>query len=123
MFARQLLNLGSYIGIFIVAAAGALTASFALWYSTGFEWVLSAALALMFSALGLVGLYSSGGGRPPMFGGFWDTYAEMMGRQAAGGSLNDMLAPPTFWGSVRVLVNAGLLFLAGVAILLVPFLA
>jgi hypothetical protein len=123
MFARQLFNFGAFFGIFIVVATAGLAAAFALWHLTGFEWALGGALLLMFSAMGLVGLYSSGGDRPPMFSGFWDTYAEMMGRQAAGGSMRDMLRPPSFWGSAPILVNAGLLFAAGVLILLVPVLA
>ena len=102
-------------GLGLLVSGVALLLATLIWYLTGFEWLLLAVLLLIFGAMALIGVASTGGGRP-VTGGTWDLYTEMMGRTAGGGSLRDMTSPH-FASDLHVMTNAALPFIAGVVLL------
>lgn len=116
MYGKLIYRAGALVGLGLITTCAGLLLATLIWYLTGFEWVLLAVLLLVFGSFGLIALASSGGNRPPVSGGFWNTYAEMSGLQAGGGGLRDMVRPH-FDSNLRLLTNAVLPFSAAVALL------
>jgi hypothetical protein len=115
VLAKLIRHAFALVGLGLLVTCAALLLATLVWYLTGFEWLLLAVLLLIFGAMALIGVASTGGGRP-VTGGTWDLYTEMMGRTAGGGSLRDMTRPH-FASDLRVMTNAALPFVVGVALL------
>jgi hypothetical protein len=105
----------AFIGLGLLIIALALLSATLVWYLTGFDWLFSAVLLLVFGAIALVGIAAGGGGRPVVSDAS-ELYTEMMGRTAGGGSLRDMTRPHLAT-DLHVLTNAALPFVAGLALL------
>jgi hypothetical protein len=102
-------------GLGLLVTALALLLATLIWYLTGFDWLFSAVLLLVFGAIALVGIAAGGGGRP-VVGDPSELYTEMMGRSAGGGSMRDMTRPHLAT-DLYVMTNAAVPFIVGLALL------